>query len=335
MIALLTLQTAVLGHKCYDPSREPQGEGRDVVKSPLPHLYVTIEELPDNFSWRNAGGRNYLSPVLNQHMPRYCGSCWLHAAIGLLQDRLKIQSDGNLDVTLARQVLLNCGLSDGQIAGSCSGGSDYGVYKYAHEIGIPDETCQVYDATDHDCSDFRRCMNCDSGPTGKNGTVVNDGSLGCYAVQSYAKYYAAEYGTLMDFASMEDAVHKMKAEIHTRGPISCTISSDFIMFGKYIPHTILRYVKKKVEFDHEVLLVGWGQERGVPYWLVKNSWGTSWGDDGYFRVELGKNATGIETKCSWAVPFGPVVQNFGPAGDSVHMFPSVVSYVVPEEESYI
>jgi cathepsin H len=44
--------------------------------------------------------------------------------------------------------------------------------------------------------------------------------------------------------------------------------------------------------NHAVLAVGYGVENGVPYWLIKNSWGADWGADGYFKMEMGKNMCG-------------------------------------------
>lgn len=46
------------------------------------------------------------------------------------------------------------------------------------------------------------------------------------------------------------------------------------------------------DVNHAVLAVGYGVENGIPYWLFKNSWGESWGDNGYFKMELGKNMCG-------------------------------------------
>lgn len=46
------------------------------------------------------------------------------------------------------------------------------------------------------------------------------------------------------------------------------------------------------DVNHAVLAVGYGVEDGVPYWLVKNSWGGDWGDNGYFKMEMGKNMCG-------------------------------------------
>lgn len=44
--------------------------------------------------------------------------------------------------------------------------------------------------------------------------------------------------------------------------------------------------------NHAVLAVGYGVDNGTPYWLIKNSWGAEWGDNGYFKMEMGKNMCG-------------------------------------------
>ncbi|KAK3034505.1 hypothetical protein RJ639_032494 [Escallonia herrerae] len=59
--------------------------------------------------------------------------------------------------------------------------------------------------------------------------------------------------------------------------------------------------KTPMDVNHAVLAVGYGVENGVPYWLIKNSWGASWGDNGYFKMELGKNMCGVATCASYPI----------------------------------
>lgn len=110
---------------------------RQYITTDLPYKqYMDRErEIPKRFSWSNHNGENYLTRSLNQHLPVYCGSCWAHAAVTVLADRIKIMrklssgendpdnKDANVnfpDVALSIQFILNCG---GEIAGSCHGGN--------------------------------------------------------------------------------------------------------------------------------------------------------------------------------------------------------------------
>ena len=52
--------------------------------------------------------------------------------------------------------------------------------------------------------------------------------------------------------------------------------------------------EKLKDVNHAVTLIGWGSQHGIPYWLAQNSWGKGWGEDGFFKIERGKNALNFE-----------------------------------------
>lgn len=253
-------------------------------------------------------------------MPLYCGSCWLHASTSVLSDRIRIASlhkGPTPEIVLARQVVLNCGDADPEVeAGNCSGGSAAGYFNWTAKHGLPDDSCQEYDATDHECSAFRTCMNCEK-ITQPDGSWVSS----CYPVERYAKWFVSEWGTMKKPTAFE-----IRSEVQERGPIACMVDSSFLEDGKYVPGTIASDVDKNWTFDHEISIVGWGVENNVDYWIVRNSWGTFWGDDGFFRVKAGVNAIGIETECTWAVPSAAEVKSWGPK-EGKRMFPSTVETV--------
>merc|ERR1739845_264111 len=79
----------------------------------------------------------------------------------------------------------------------------------------------------------------------------------------------------------------MMKEIYARGPIACEIDSNPL--ENYTSGIVEVPDSYKPSTNHLISVAGWGEERGIPYWIVRNSWGTYWGEGGWFKIVRGKN----------------------------------------------
>jgi cathepsin X len=254
------------------------------VTSPRPHEYLNVVDLPESFDWRNVSGVNYVSWSKNQHIPTYCGSCWAQGTTSSIADRINIARNRTWpDIALSPQVIINC-----EAGGSCNGGNPGGVYSFAKSNGIPEESCQNYLAKNPDkfsCSAIQKCQDCGHPKGQKPGDKGN-----CWATPKYPVWKVTQYGSVKGADSM-------KAEIFARGPISCGIDATL----KLDAYTggIFSEAKLLPAINHEIAVVGWGKENGVEFWVGRNSWGTYWGESGFFRIQMHRNNLAIETDCSW------------------------------------
>ena len=95
-------------------------------------------------------------------------------------------------------------------------------------------------------------------------------------------------------------VEAMQQEIYNRGPIACLMYAHGDSF-EYYTGGILTDNTTYPGVTHYVALIGWGQsDDGVDYWIGRNSFGTWWGEKGFFRAEMGINIYNMEENCNWA-----------------------------------
>jgi len=231
------------------------------------------------------------------------------ATTSALADRLKIAGgQGHEEINLAPQVLINC-----NGGGTCFGGDPSKAYQYMSQNGIPEETCQNYEAVNGECKPMGICETCVPGDTPDTFLPGK-----CSPISNFSHWFVEEYG-LVNAGSNSDvtgrklkAADKIKAEIMARGPVSCGmhVSPQFVAYrgGIFKEFTPLAWL-----LDHEISLVGWGEENGEEFWVGRNSWGTWWGEQGLFRIAMHHFNLGIELECSWATP------SLSPASQKTHM----------------
>lgn len=251
-------------------------------------------DLPSNFDWQNVNGKSYVTKMLNQHIPQYCGSCWAHGSMSALADRIKIKRNATgTDINLAIQYILNCGST----AGSCHGGSHVAAYKFVQENGIPYDTCLQYlacssESTEGFCLQARDYTKCSAENTCKTCSTFSRMGGTCAAIEKYPNATISNFGLVK-------GIENIKTEIYKNGPIACGINAEPIL--EYTGG-IYDNPNESSGINHIVSIVGWGSnnENNSSYWIVRNSWGEYWGEMGYIRLTMGQ--LGIEDECAWAIP---------------------------------
>lgn len=211
---------------------------------------------PSSIDWRNIDGTNWITSVKNQSS---CGSCWAFAAVGTAEGSLNILADDpTLDWNLAEEQLVAVCPSVGN-CGSCDGGIHTCALSRIRDYGIVDEPCMPYTASAGDDS------NCDR-------LCADAASRTVTLPNALTAYY-------------QSAV-ELKEYVSRHGPVAVSmgINSDY---GGYWDGDIYR-CSDDGGTNHAVVVVGYNDEDS--YWIVKNSWGSSWGKsgDGYFKVGYGE-----------------------------------------------
>ncbi|HWQ65429.1 MAG TPA: C1 family peptidase [Methanospirillum sp.] len=226
---------------------------------PLPE--ISAEALPSSFSWKSNGG-DYTTPIRDQAR---CGSCWAFAGTAVFESFWeRLSQNPNLNPDFSEQYLVSCN-RDGD---DCGGGWNPLSYFISRTgasggIGTVLESAYPYTASDTSCKDL----------------------------SAYTRYKApagTAWYTVDGYTIPSDT--QIKTAVYTYGPlwVSLGVTNDF----SYYDSGVYSY-SGSVSINHAVALVGWGtQSDGRTYWICKNSWGTGWGEDGWFNILSGSNLIG-------------------------------------------
>lgn len=297
--------------------------------------------VPDNFDGRVVW-KDLLTPVRNQGK---CGSCWAFASTSTLADRFNIQSVGQMHVELSPAKMLLCDFMGaewdvkhpemepelvGEInaltigSGVCRGNTLYDAWRYLFTLGTTTEQCIPYDKSVKSETQFNsvaefsrddRLPFCTviSGPIGDMCADIAENNITGTEYGTPARFYRCiHFYSIAGTPKDNGNEFYIRHNIYAWGPVSTgiVVYPDFYAFD---PKTEIYEWNGRGNpiGGHAIEIVGWGEQDGKKYWIIKNSWGTDWGRNGYFYMARGTNTCQIEDNIVTGVPdfFYPIDYN--------------------------
>jgi len=192
----------------------------------------------------------YLNEPRDQGM---CGSCWAFATLGAVEGAIGLKNRQTINY-LSTQQLVDCDTSNN----GCNGGNSANAYTYVSKMGVHLESLYPY--------------------TANPGTCQYSNSMPLNTISSYS--YCSNYSSNDDNKCSVERVYGLLKQ----GPGTIGIDASTDEFRSYSSGIFSANCN---EDNHAVVLVGYGTtEDGTDYWVVRNSWGSSWGDKGYIKVKV-------------------------------------------------
>jgi len=265
----------------------------------------SLNNTPTNFDWRNYGA---VSAVTNQ---KYCGSCWTFSTAQDVEGT-HFLATGEL-TPLSEQQLVACDpLNDG-----CDGGWPFRAFEYVHKIGglvhevaYPYKGICSWDACDENADGADDATpTCATDVLVKQTEAANVSAIGGFQLVAMG----ASYETLAEVALVKNGplsiafnANGMDYYIHgIVGKEQCNMTANdgdvqagCIMYGAS-PEG--EWTCDPTAIDHAVLIVGYGEQDDLDYWVIKNSWSDAWGEEGYYRLVRGVNECGVANFISHSV----------------------------------
>jgi len=227
------------------------------------------DDIPPSFDWRDHNGGNWMTSVKSQGI---CGSCWAFSAVGAVEAAYNIwEGNPNLDLDLSEEYLVSDCLS----GPSCCGSSVYIALDFIRSDGIVDEACFPY--TDGEtCSCSKNVCKC----------FYNSGNCSDTTCDDRCGDWKDRLVTIVDIGEVPQSM--IKQNLIDEGPLSASIKitgsgSGFDTNGIY-------RCDPDGPSNHAVVIVGYEDTAGedIGYWIIKNSWGSTWNGDGYYKVGYGE-----------------------------------------------
>merc|ERR1719348_2710580 len=219
-----------------------------------------------------------------------CGSCWAFGAVTAMSDRICIHSKGEQHAHVSSENLLSCCYSCGF---GCNGGFPGAAWSYWTRKGLvsggtyhSNQGCQPYQITpcEHHVNGSRL-------PCSEGGTTPK-----CHKYCENEEYQV-NYDEDKTFGESSYSIKRdekqIQLELLNNGPVegAFTVFEDFPNYKS----GVYQHVAGQPLGGHAIRILGWGEEKGTPYWLVANSWNYDWGDKGTFKILRGEDHCGIES----------------------------------------
>ena len=247
------------------------------ANAPVASLDLSAGAVPQVLDWRTKG---VVTPVKTQG---HCGSCWAFSAVETVESALAIAT-GQPPVPLSvEQILVCCSTLVGSQCSSCMGGDPIAAYRYiqTNSSGLDADKDYPYDPT---TDPFKPPM-CKANSSKPVAKVTS---------WSYAVPRCVRGPCSPSERSAEEQA--LVAAVAQHGPVSICImaSKSFINYKSGVYNGPC--ASAVIQQNHCVSIVGYSVED--KYWLVRNTWGTDWGEDGYIRMAMGSNLCGITNEAT-------------------------------------